>query len=102
MNSTVVVWRPQGFQGKTRQQCIGWLHRSLAALTAESKRRCPVKTGRLRSSITWEVDDIQLSGRYGSNVTYAIHQELGTSKIGGKHYLEGSLQALKGELNKNW
>lgn len=101
-SSTVVIWRPQGLKDKTREQSVGWLHRSLAMLTAEAKRRAPVRTGRLRASITWEVDEEMLSGRYGSNVSYAIFQELGTSKISGKHYLEGALQKLKGKLDENW
>jgi len=107
-SSTVVVWRPQGFQGKPRQQCIGWLHRSLAALTANAKRtkahggRCPIRFGRLSGSITWEVDEQKLEGRYGSNVSYTIYQELGTSRFPGNYFLTGALQDLKGELNKYW
>jgi len=107
-SSTVVAWYPQKFEGKTHQQCVSWLHRSLALLTANAKRtkqhggRCPIQFGRLAGSITWEVDEKNLTGRYGSNVDYAVHQELGTSKISANHFLEGALQDLKGELNKLW
>lgn len=51
-------------------------------LTAEgyAKRKCPVDTGRLRNSITHQVDAGERSGkvRIGTNVEYAEYVELGT------------------------
>jgi len=56
-------------------------------MTAESyaKMNAPVDTGRLRNSIAHEVDGSTVY--IGSNVEYAVTQEVGTSKVAGKLYL---------------
>lgn len=46
----------------------------------------PVDTGRLRNSITHQVIDEE-SVAIGTNVEYAIYQELGTSKMKAQPYL---------------
>jgi HK97 gp10 family phage protein len=55
---------------------------------------CPVDTGRLRSSITHEVgtDGVgDVIGRVGSDVEYAIFQELGTRYMGARAFLRNAL-----------
>lgn len=56
-------------------------------LTAEghAKAECPVDTGRLRNSISHAVDDN--SAYIGTNVEYAPHVELGTSRQKAQPYL---------------
>ena len=51
-------------------------------LLAESyaERKCPVDTGNLRGSITHEVDAGDNAVYIGTNVEYAPHVELGTSR----------------------
>jgi len=101
--NVVVVWKPQGLQKHMKATGIAFLHIALAKLTAEAKMRCPVDTGRLRSSITYEVDSQRMTGRYGTNVEYAMAQEEGTSRgVTGKHYLRGALEAKKAELERLW
>ena len=95
----IVTWKPSGFKNKTYMESVTWLHTSLAELTALSKKNCPVDTGRLRSSITWEVDEFRLTGKYGSNVEYTKHVEEGTTKMTGSHFLERALQQLKPKLS---
>lgn len=58
-------------------------------LNAEShaKEECPVDTGRLRNSITHEVDMSEQAAIIGSNVEYAAYVELGTSKQKPQPYL---------------
>lgn len=58
-------------------------------LTAESyaKQECPVDTGRLRNSITHEVDMNEQCAIIGSNVEYAAYVELGTSRQKAQPYL---------------
>lgn len=60
-----------------------------------AKQLCPVDTGRLRSSITWELgQDIQgLLAVIGTNVTYAPFVELGTRKASAQPYLRPALAA---------
>ena len=58
-------------------------------MTAEThaKEYCPVDTGRLRNSITHEVDMSDQAAIIGSNVEYAAYVELGTSKMAPRPYL---------------
>jgi hypothetical protein len=54
--------------------------KSVLLLESEVKRRTPVDMGRLRSSITHEVDSrpVPLFGRVGTKVEYAQYVEFGT------------------------
>ena len=58
-----------------------------------AKQRCPVDTGRLRSSLTHKVDrdDQGLSVRIGTGVTYAPWVELGTSRTPAQPFLRPAL-----------
>ena len=59
-----------------------------------AKRDCPVDTGRLRNSIANDHDNRSVV--IGTNVEYAIYQELGTSKMraanGGRGFLKPAIQ----------
>ena len=70
-----------------------------AALTAigmvaetYAKEECPVDTGRLRNSITHEVDMNEQAAIIGSNVEYAAYVELGTSRQKAQPYLRPAAQ----------
>ena len=58
-------------------------------MTAEThaKEECPVDTGRLRNSITHDVEMSEQAAYIGSNVEYAAYVELGTSKMAPRPYL---------------
>jgi HK97 gp10 family phage protein len=60
-------------------------------------RVCPVDTGRLRSSITYETgrDSRGLVARIGTNVEYAAHVEFGTGRMRAQPYLRPSLDAAR-------
>lgn len=64
-----------------------------------AKRLAPVDTGRLRASITHELqrDARGLLAMVGTNVTYAAYQEFGTSHQQGKPFLRPALYA---EINR--
>ena len=68
-------------------------------LTAETyaKQECPVDTGRLRNSITHEVDMGDQSAIIGSNVEYAAYVELGTSRQKPQPYLRPAAENHKEE-----
>ena len=51
----------------------------------------PVDTGRLRASMTHQLEDNSVY--IGTNVEYAIYQELGTRYIKGHHMLENTAKA---------
>lgn len=63
-----------------------------------AKETTPVDTGRLRNSENYRVVDKSI--HIGTDVEYAIYQELGTSKIQGKHFLKNAA-ANHGEEYKN-
>jgi len=68
----------------------------------DAKIFCPVDTGRLRSSITHEIEGT--TGRVGSNVEYARRVELGflnkTDSLG-RTFLQPSQPFLRPALHKN-
>jgi len=103
----VIVWKPEGLKKKSRLASITFLHLALAELANEAKRKCTelnvVDTGRLRASITYEIDTQRLTGRFGTNVEYAWYQEEGTSKgLVGRHYLRKALEARKQDIVRLW
>lgn len=100
--AVVVAWNPAKLRKLSHTDGLRFLHRAGVRLTGSAKQKCPVDTGRLRASITYTVDALNLSLRYGSNVHYAIHQEVGTSRMAGKHYLENALREQKPLLMKEW
>ena len=78
----------------------GPVAKHLARLALQVERRAkalaPVDTGRLRSSITWELgrDEQGLVARIGSNVEYAAYQEFGTRTVPASPYLRPALDAV--------
>lgn len=63
-----------------------------------AKQRAPVDTGRLRSSVTWELDSEGrfLVARIGTNVVYAKYQELGTARMPAHPFLRPALDSVRG------
>lgn len=59
-----------------------------------------VQTGRLRSSITEELtrDGDELVERIGTDVDYALHVEMGTSRAPAYPYLRPALEAIRNNL----
>jgi len=83
-----------------RQGSIAWLHTVTPILRDEAKRLCPVKTGALRDSIEDRYDDGNLRSFYGSDMHYAIFQEVGFHMrngqwFEGRHYLVGAINRLR-------
>lgn len=75
-------------------------HLARIAVLVESaaKARCPVDTGRLRSSITWriEVDAQGVVAIVGTNVEYAIYVHEGTRYMNGRPFLVEGLHQVIG------
>lgn len=73
-----------------------------------TKKHTPVDTGRLRSSITYNITPS--FGRVGTNVQYAEFVEYGTPKMEARHVTPGSSRRVLGtgpftkalELLKSW
>lgn len=75
-------------------------HLARIAVRVESaaKARCPVDTGRLRSSITWriEVDSKGVVAIVGTSVSYAIYVHEGTRYMSGRPFLLEGLRQVVG------
>ena len=94
----------------SKAQILNWLAAVGADATGVAFDKCPHDTGTLRNSISWVVDPGELAVYIGTNISYAIYQEKGTSRIAGKHFLKAGVtlyseeyklaleQYLKGEL----
>jgi HK97 gp10 family phage protein len=71
------------------------LARRAVKVDREAKHLCPVDTGRLRSSIMNQLatDERGLLALIGTNVDYAIYQELGTRFMPAQPFLRPALRA---------
>lgn len=72
--------------------------RAALAVEGGAKERCPVDTGRLRSSITHQVDADGLSAVVGTNVDYAPHVEFGTSRMAAQPFLFPAMESHRPEF----
>lgn len=74
------------------------VRRLCVQVEAAAKRSCPVDTGRLRSSISHEVnaEGGSIVGTIGTNVDYAKYVELGTSNQAAQPFLRPALGAARG------
>jgi HK97 gp10 family phage protein len=57
-----------------------------------AKEICPVDTGNLRNSITYDVKESENAVYIGSAVEYAPYVELGTSRMKAKPYLRPAIE----------
>ena len=73
------------------------LARRAVQVDRQAKALAPVDTGRLRSSINWRLarDGIGLAAIIGTNVSYAIYQEFGTSRQAAQPFLRPALDAAR-------
>ena len=86
-------WDDSKLRTEVDQKVKANMEKACFLVDNDAKRFVAVDTGRLRSSITHEIEVAkdELRGVVGSNVEYAIDQEYGTSKQSGKPYLRPSL-----------
>ena len=90
-----VKWYGKQVEMRVHKQAAEYLEKIALTVEAESKRLAPVRTGRLRASITHEVNEAELLARIGSDVSYAIYQELGTSKMAAHPFLRPALDSAR-------
>lgn len=91
------VWDDGGF-AELLQVVKDDVERRCLKAEGASKQLCPVDTGRLRASITHEVETRgteEVVGRIGTNVEYAVYQELGTSRHPAHPYLRPGLASAQ-------
>ncbi len=82
---------------ETKRKVKDWLEAVGLDASSTARERAPHRTGALRNSLTYQVDANGDKVYVGTNIPYAIYQEVGTSRIAGKHYLEFGVTAHKAE-----
>jgi HK97 gp10 family phage protein len=88
-------------RGELDRLLVPALERGCAAVQKRATQIVPVRTGRLKSSITTEVESGGPRGPVGyvgSNVEYAIFVEAGTHRMSARPYLLPALDAIRGGL----
>lgn len=68
-------------------------------VSTAAKQNAPVKTGNLRNSISYSVNKVIKSVTIGTDVIYAVFQELGTKKILPTFFLTRALNENKDNIN---
>ena len=75
------------------------VERACIAVEGRAQELCPVRTGRLKNSITHSIaagGPEGVVGHVGSNVEYAIFVELGTYRMNAEPYLRPALEEVLG------
>lgn len=100
--ATGVKWYGDRFAKEIEQKCFQAMEKACLLVEGDAKRMCPVDTGRLRASLSHEVEKSggEIVGRVGTNVEYGVYVEYGTSKISGKPYLRPALEKNKGKIKQ--
>ncbi len=88
-----VKWNDRKLKQQVAAAADGGMEKAVLMVESDAKRIVRVDTGRLRASITHEIEKTRnmITGRVGTNVNYAIAQEYGTSKQSGHAYLRPAL-----------
>lgn len=60
---------------------IKWLFQACILVEGQAIALVPVDKGRLKKSLTYEVDEQELIGYVGTNVEYAVYVEFGTGEF---------------------
>ena len=93
-----VSWHPEKFNARLHKRIVDILTLAALLVLADAIRNCPVRKGRLRSSLAHEVDGRALRARVGTNVFYAIFVLLGTYKMAARPFLTQALEKNKPEI----
>ena len=65
------------------------------AIALQAQTNCPVKTGKLQESITYYLEDTELTSHIGSEVIYAPFIEFGTRRMQAQPYLRKAAYEIK-------
>ena len=93
-----IVWKQSEIVTRVDNALQAAMMKAVLLVEADAKKLVNVDTGRLRASITHEVREIAkgvIQGKVGTNVSYGIFQELGSSRTPASPYLRPALE-------KNW
>ncbi len=78
------------------------MERACLLVENDAKRFSPVDTGRLRASLTHEIERSknEVVGRVGTDVEYAVYVEYGTSNMSAQPYLRPALEKNRAAIKR--
>jgi HK97 gp10 family phage protein len=96
--SVNVVISDEGVHALLQAEGVKVITVAALQVTNLAKQLCPVDTGRLRNSITWELGTIMglPTARVGTNVEYAPYVELGTRYMAARSFLRAAVTSVVG------
>lgn len=94
MSGSSFKWNDSKLKAEVNQKVRANMEKAVLMVENDAKRFVAVDTGRLRSSITHEIERSkdEIIGRVGTNVNYGIDQEYGNSRQSGTPYLRPALR----------
>lgn len=97
-----VKWYGDKLIAEVGLKCFQAMEKACLLVEGDAKRICPVDTGRLRASLSHEIEKKgdETVGRVGTNVEYGVYVEYGTSKMSAKPYLRPALENNKGKIKR--
>lgn len=102
MAKAKVKWHGDKLIKEVGLKCFQNIEKACLLVEGDAKRMVAVDTGRLRASITHEVEKKgdEVMGRVGTNVVYGVFQEYGSSKMAAHPFLRPALESNKGKIKR--
>jgi len=85
LDTTQAVHDLDRVRGKVRRNCQRAIAESALNIQREARKRCPVDTGNLRSSIQTDFRIDRLGAEVGTRTFYGVFQEFGTKPSPGRY-----------------
>lgn len=97
-----VKWDSSKLRKQVETKVDVGMQKACTVVRNDAARICPVDTGRLRSSLAYEIETKgkEIIGRIGTNVEYSIFVEYGTSRMAAQPYLRPALEKNKGRIRR--
>jgi len=88
-------WHDKSIHGKAKNAIGDMVLAMLLDTEAETKRLCPVDTGRLRASYTHNFHKEKVSGEMGTHVKYAPYVEFSTIHTKPQPHIRPAFEKVK-------
>ena len=102
-----IEWHGNEVERAVRSAAVKAITKAALIVERDAKILCPVDTGRLRTSITHDVNEGEISARVGipprhddHSMMYGVYVEMGTSKMRAQPYLRPALEKNKGTIER--
>lgn len=83
---------------RLRDRTMAVVRKTALDIESGAKRRCPVRTGNLRASLTTTIERDGLRAQVGTSVYYAAYVELGTRRMAPRPYLLPAAEQARPEF----